>query len=82
MKSRNSPSTIIKPEDKMIWYYVIYQEYDKCNEAYGIIINPFPDLASATKHVELHPDAQVIKGVRLDVIQKHLEIIDSDKVTI
>jgi hypothetical protein len=41
-----------------------------------------PDLESATKHIELHPDAQVIKGVRLDVIQKHLEIIDSDKVTI
>jgi hypothetical protein len=82
MKSRNSPSTIIKPEDKMIWYFVIYQEDDRTNESVGLIINPMPDLESATKHIELHPDAQVIKGVRLDVIQKHLEIIDSDKVTI
>ena len=66
----------------MVWYYVIYQEFDKYLEQHILIIKPMPDLVTATTEVELHPEASVIKGIKLRVIQKHIEIQDNDKVQI
>lgn len=83
MKSSKNPyNPTVAEANRMVWYFVIYQIYDRTDESSCVEVKAMADLESATKIVEQHPDAQVIKGVRLDVIPKHMEIIDSDKVRI